>query len=230
MSGKQASSHNLTLVLILVALLSAMCTIFFASLGAGVLLSGFLFGAAMSITLLKFTIVTERQAWQLLAVAIAANILAFLVAFYIQLHLPLSDNQAWSMGHGEAISLASLVGGGLVGGYLFLGEALYLLRPGVRASSLALGALLLSMVSGALAAIGWVLGPYLGTAISELFYVAHIPTTVPVPTPYDPLYGYRTPTVEFSLHLIWQTGIAFTLGAMVKRYSATPHAKEISQQ
>ncbi len=212
--GSGTSGRKVFLSISLAGLLSALCTVFFTAIGPGVYLAGFFFGAGVTLPLIRSKILNQRPAFYLLTVVIFAQLSSVLAAFFVQSHLTLPNAATWSMGHTETLSPISLFVGGLVGGFLVFGEALYLLHRGIGWGPAVTKAFMLALVAGALGVIGWALGPSLGTVITRLCYAAHLSATAP--SPYDPLSGYREPAVEYSLYLVWQTGVGVILGMLVR--------------
>src|SRR5258708_8468697 len=91
----------------------------------------------------------------LVALTTVAFFIARMLTFWTEAHL-WGD---WSMGRYTTVAPYSLFVGGMTGGFIVLGGTLFLVNPQMRLGTRAWKALLWSTLGGALAPIGWALGP-----------------------------------------------------------------------
>jgi hypothetical protein len=140
------------------------------------------------------------------------------VAFYaslmltaaIELHLAWKD---WGIGSPPSVSPVSLFAGGMAGGFLVIGGALFLAGPKTRLGSLTRRALRWSVLGGILAPMGWALGPWVASG--------H-------PGPAAPIAPFgNTPNNQYALYVVWQTGIAFALGIALRGNRAISSSEEL---
>jgi hypothetical protein len=127
----------------------------------------------------------------------------------------------------NAPSPIALFVGGVLGGFLILSEAVFLPRIETKKRAFKL-ALLWSLLGGAAAAVGWELGPTLGAALLSLVHALHFDSLTNLPG--DVLNGADITRSSFSLYVVWQTGMAFLLGVLLRRYEPKPRSKELEQQ
>jgi hypothetical protein len=159
----------------------------------------------------------------LILVATLAYALSVLVAFAFQ-GVVLSTFMTSSQE--SAPSPIALFVGGALGGFLILSEAVFLPRIETKKRAFKL-ALLWSLVGGTLGVVGSALGPTLGTALWGLVRALHL--TAPNAGPQDWLYGLTETRRLYSLYVVWQTGMAFVLGVLLRRYEPKPHSKHMEQ-
>lgn len=212
--------RGLQTLLPVVGLISGLVTIAFVSsagrIGAAPL-AGLVFGALIALCFALSGIPSGAwNAMRLIGVSTVAYFVSFFVAFAVEFALApyLPETERWSMGHIETGSPVALFAGGAAGGFLVIGEILHLLYPQTGARVLALKAASWSVLSGALAALGWALGPSLGSALWNLFHALHL--TPPISMPWDDLYGYGEARRVYSLLLVWQTGVAAAITIMLR--------------
>lgn len=181
-------------------------------------LPGFLFGLFICGSLAAYNLlVTIRRALGLTVVTTIAYPLSILLAGGIQLVLPWWH---WSMSDRSDISTVTLFAAGFVGAFIVIGVTLWLI-PLIEKESLLIKTLSWSLLGGALAVIGWKLGPSLGM---RLWHMAH---ALRLTAPDETAMNARGDTShQFSLWLVWQTGMAVVLGIMMQRFV---DSKEIKQ-
>ncbi|HEV3481488.1 MAG TPA: hypothetical protein VGR97_04085 [Candidatus Acidoferrales bacterium] len=198
-----------TLLLVAAGLASAVFCIFFFSIT--VYLTGAIFGAATAICLQKLRIFDERQAGWFVAVATVAYLLSFGLAVKLDSAFPPVIYSSRPDMEPPIVWL----GGGVFGGFLLIGGALWLLRPkpdGIPFSAWALGG---AAWGGVLAISGWALGPSLGSMLLKLLEV--LPLRM----------AHRSTRDLYSIYILWQTGMALMLGLMLggRRQSSSTEAE-----
>jgi hypothetical protein len=184
------------------------------------LLVGAVFGGLLALTLAWCGFVQRLwSAIRLVIVATVSYVLAVLMAFGSQLALLplLPTSQQWSMGSELRDSPIALFLGGLAGAFLVLAEVLPLVRPQVGTRTVVVTAGRWSIAGGVFAVIGWVLGPSLGTTLWALLHATGLlPKGM---SAHDQLYGYGEASLLYSLHLVWQTGMTFLIGLLLRDYT-----------
>lgn len=212
-------------------LLSALLSMCFVGLigrpGVDLLVAGVIYGAALAGCLAILRVL--RSPWkavQLTLVTTAALFVGWLITVAVELALApvLPRDQVWSMSHGEVGSLIALFAGGLVGGLLVPGDALLLARRELGLKAILLSAVLLSILGGALASLGWMLGPSLGAALWKLFDALHLAGPAYVPR-FD-LYEFGEAQRAYSLFVVWQTGMAAAIAILLFHHNPQSHPKE----
>lgn len=219
----RTSSHKLPYVLAVAGLFSGLFT------GCQVwawYLSGVVFGVAVAICLAAFGIFDSRRGLLFTAVSAVAFWLAFYLATSLDPHLPFGLSQ-WPPGEQQFVSPAALSAAGVLGGFLVLGGALSLLRPEIGKPTIARAAASWSLSGGVLAFLGWLLAPSLGSAIWRLTDIAHI-SGMGFLTTEGPSSSGRDVFLQYSLNVVWQTGMGLVLGVQVGRHARTcpPHARK----
>ena len=171
------------------------------------LFQGVLFAVAISVCLLAFGRFGKAQAVYFAVVCSAAwpvsNLLAFDLAS--RWYLPLGEARAYE---------AAYFVGGALGGLLVTGAASLLMRPSPGPPMVAVVLLIWSItgavLGGFLGVVGWRLAPSLGAAMAHTFYqVGLLPRELGDPTRL--LYRGQDFS-DYSLYVVWQTGIAFAVG------------------
>jgi hypothetical protein len=113
--------------------------------------------------------------------------------------------------------------GGAIGGFLVLGGAMILTERSIGLRVIGRKAFAWSLVAGALAPIAWALGPSLGMWVWSALHTAGV--TSPMNTFSNALFGetgYGPPSSLFALFVIWQTGVSFALGMILRNVRETP--------
>jgi len=105
--------------------------------------------------------------------------------------------------------------GGLVGAFVMLMVLFHIVAPEARPRGHAAAAFFWSLAGGALAVVGWKLGPSLGMALWSGAHARGL--TPPAETA---LNAAGQPSHELALYLIWQTGIALVLGLALQSLAA----------
>jgi hypothetical protein len=174
-----------------------------------------LFGAILGVTLAGNGMLGLRGIWKafLLPVPVAvAYFFSYMVAFAVELGLSHWGNSS----EATTVSPVSLFAGGVAGGFVILAFVSILVHsilvnPGGGYRTPMVKSLTWSLVGGVLGVIGWALGPSLGMAI---WYAVHgLGLTAPDET-FQNALGERSH--EFSLFVVWQTGMALLLAIMLR--------------
>ncbi|HEV3481491.1 MAG TPA: hypothetical protein VGR97_04100 [Candidatus Acidoferrales bacterium] len=205
--------------------LSALLTIFFLNTTRLGLFMGAVFGVIIAASLVLSGTLRIAAALQFAAVAAVAYFVSFLASFGAQLALGslglLTEAEAGTMSTPGAASPAALLVGGLVGGFLIIGDVLLL--AGGRKQATSSVTLLWSVASAALAFTGWALAPSLGVALLHLVHRLHLEGTWP--NPQGDVQGIGAAPVIYSVHFVWQIGMAFVIGFVVSRYTPVSELK-----
>jgi hypothetical protein len=225
MASEWKDNYGVTVALTLAGLVSGLITcglVWPAGRLGGYILGG-VFGATMTVSLVLCGML--RAAWKALwlpLVAAAADYISIMVAGCVELGL------AWMLlpmdRPAPHESPVALFAGGLIGAFLVLGGILTLSHPEVGMRALAARALWWSVPGGALGVVGWALGPSLGMAIWSGVHAVGL--TAPTETFENALSGTSR---QYSLFVVWQTGMAFVIGLMLRRYKAQSRAKKLVQ-
>lgn len=217
MSGEQTRHYNLMISLPLAGLISGALTIcvMLAPLGPRFPpqspgFTGCIFGAVVGGFLAKAKVLRfEGWAW-LVVVATAAHFIAYFSASWFQLLFP-PENIVLP----EVPVLSSLIVGGLVGGFVLLGAigAFFRIRKerDLDTVTVIFMALLGAVCGGGLAAIGYALGPSLGSRLGRIL-TSHFTGWA-----YSPEADFGDANVAYSLYLVWQTGMAFVVALMLRK-------------
>jgi hypothetical protein len=229
--AQRDNRFRLAALLALMGALSAVMTIF--SLNAASLrpFLGAVFGAIIGSCLALSGVLGAFGALRFTAAATAAYFLSFLASFGAQLALGsfglLTDGENWSMGNPGCPSPVALLVGGLVGGFLIIGEVLVLVAPRLGKARTLLKAMLWSAVSGVLAVVGWVLASSPDAPLLHLVHSLHLEGPWFDPQTYIESLG-PAPLV-YSVYLIWQAGTAFVIGLVVKLYGPVSETKGLQR-
>lgn len=126
------------------------------------------------------------------------------------------------MGQRMTESPLALFAGGVFGGFLILGLIPPELNLGIKRQAIERLALPWSLLSGVIAVVGWAMGPLLGMTLWSLSHALHL--TAPTETFQNAAYGGTA--YQYSLYPVWQTGTAFVLGVVLRRYESKSRQKE----
>jgi hypothetical protein len=194
---------------------------------SGLFLGGVL-GLVIGSCLIAFRVFLLWQAICFFVIATAAYVFALCTSIAVQWVLPtrlllISPDERWSLGHPETVSPVALFVGGLVGAFPLLAAVCLLARRRLRIDAFALKCALWAVWGGGLAVLGWALQGSLGSLIWHLFYIFRL--TDWSRSPHDELGGLGHVGAVYSIHLVWQTGIAIALGVILRRYQAESLSK-----
>lgn len=118
---------------------------------------------------------------------------------------------------------AGLFVGGFVGAFVMLMALFHVMVPHAKHGRRVATAAYWSLAGGALAVIGWKLGPSLGMGLWSGLHARGL--TPPTETA---LNAAGRPSHELSLYLVWQTGMALVLGLALQALAASRQAKVTS--
>jgi len=218
MTSERMSDFRFVVLMSVAGLVSGAVTAGLAHIPGGVplfVLLGSPFGAAIACSLAISGISTNIwKAICLIALTTVAFYTARMLTAWTEVHLW----GTWSMGRSPTVSPYSLFVGGMTGGFIVLGAALFLVQPKIRLRSLSLKALLWSIFGGVLAPIGWAAGPFLGLSV--------VPDHPLGPTAAIATFE-NTPSHQYALYVVWQAGIAFALGVVLRPSQAISPSKEL---
>ena len=211
MGIERGGGYQLVLPLSLTGFLSGMITsgLVYPTGKLGGYFLGCVFGASLAAPLLAYGML--RGPWKAICLpvmAAAAYYFSIVVAAVVELNLPW---QNWSMGQDSRNSPVALFAGGFAGGFLVLGGIAFLVYSKVGIRTLATKSLAWSVVGGVLGVIGWMLGPSLGMFIWSGVHALGL--TAPTETFQNALYGETSH--QYSLFVVWQTGMALVLAIML---------------
>lgn len=113
--------------------------------------------------------------------------------------------------------------GGTAGAFGLLIALFYTVLPEWRRRGGVAIAFYWSLVGGALAVVGWKLGPFLGMALWSGLHARGL--TPPTETA---LNAAGQPSRDLSLYVLWQAGMALVLGLALQTYAASRQAKVTS--
>lgn len=182
------------------------------------LFCGFVFGFFLVICLLISGIPISPVKAAVLIVAVAvAYFFAVLGATYLQMFVPaiVPRNEQWNMSTPEPASPIALLFGGFIGGYIVFDAALLWSCRGITQRAAHQRALLGAIIAGILGVAGWALRSSVGVAVWHLF---HAPRELSPRWWYQGEYDY-TGTVRMSaVYVVWQTGVAVSLGYMLRDF------------
>jgi hypothetical protein len=201
-----------TLLLVAAGLASALFCILFLSMT--VYVAGAVFGAVVAICLQKLRIYNERQAGWFVAVATVAYLLSFALAVKLDSAFPPVIYSSRPDMEPPIVWL----GGGVFGGFLLIGGALWLLRPKLGGIPLSVRALGGAAWGGILAISGWALGPSLGSMLLKLLEA--LPLRVADPNA----------QAFYSILMLWQTGMGLMLGLMLGGRRPQASSMEVEPQ
>ncbi|HVB36042.1 MAG TPA: hypothetical protein VND42_02290 [Candidatus Acidoferrales bacterium] len=220
MAGEQRRDFKLATLLSAAGLLSASVTIcgasatgqsdflFFPGIVFGVIISGcFIVSGALR---------SPRRAILFIVACTVANLLAVWLGIQAEIWLPLGDS---SVGHGVAASPVALFASGLFGAVVVVSSAVTQLHPEIKLRDLDWKVFSWPALGGVLG-IGWELGPTLGMALSS---AAH--ALGPAPRAGTAPNTAGEMSHRYSLWLVWQTGVAFILGIVLRRYEVKPGSR-----
>ncbi len=163
--------------------------------------SDFVFGAAIGLYFWRFR--GLRDGRKLIAFVLGSG-LAFQVAIVTTMFSPpLRNILGFSSSSTELLPSDKFFFGGFVGAIILLASGYFFLSAWPRPKGFVLDALGLSIIGGALAILGWFLGPSLGLFFSKALKAVHLvgaSSTI------------RANANAYSLFIIWQTGMAVLLG------------------
>lgn len=158
---------------------------------------------------------------------IALTICSFPISVFFAEGLEIGALTHTETGTPEILQPIALFAGGMAGGFLVLGGALFLARPRTGLRAIVWKALRWSVLGGALAPIAWALGPSLGMWVWSGLHVAGL--TSPHNTFSEAMYGESgvgAPNRLFALFVVWQTGMAFAMGINLRPSHAKPKGVE----
>jgi len=171
-------------------------------------LPGVVFGAIVSVC---FALrVCLRDLWKLLVLTVAsamAYAVAFWVAVGVELHSPFLNNQERGDVSGQALFV-----GGMTGALCTLCAFSLLLNSGITWQHRMFRALCWTPVGAVLGIVGWALGPSLGMTLWQIVHSMNL--TAPTETFQNAKGGMISRM--FSLWAVWQFGMGFVLGLVVK--------------
>jgi hypothetical protein len=213
-------SFSLPAIFLVGSLLSGLSTI--ASLdvpGKPGFFLGAIFGMTITICVAISGLMT--QFWQpLLQVCVAtiAYFGALMFAIFLQLDLPrpmlfLFHDPA---GHPEAPNPFALFFAGIFGAFFVLGAALSLVWRQIGLGSLVRKTMLGSLAGGVFAIIGWALSSTLGTFLWHVLYFFGLAGGMQAP--WYELHGLGEARLVYSVHFVWQIGIALIIGILLRPY------------
>ena len=179
-------------------------------------LDGCLFGVMLAFSL-AISGTTDRL-WKLPCI-VASTTVAFFISWMLMFETAYQfPGGHFSWGGYSKVSPYSLFIAGMAGGFVVFGGTLLLVNPRIRFRSLVLRVLGGSVLGGALAVIGWALGPSVGQWV-----VPPQPWEVNVWTT-----AFEDSQLHHSaLHVVWQAGMAFALGVNLRSYRVSPGPEEL---
>jgi hypothetical protein len=205
------STYNFPASMLVVGFICGMLTICLAAFQGWVLVAGLLYGALVGAALVRARVLrNEVWAWFTLA-AIAAYFLSPVLAGGVQLLIQMNPEQERNLSHAP-LPLA-LAAGGAFGGLVLIGT-LSLVRHETKLAAFAARLLVGGVAGGALGVLGWQLSSSLGTALWQLLHAFHL--TGSMARPQDQL-EYGDANFVYSLHVVWETGMAFVMALIVRR-------------
>jgi len=224
-STHRARGYRLIMVMPLAGFFSGLLTIALEqAIPVSFYFLGAVFGALLGICFAIVGVLNRRQAAKLVLVAAVAYFLSVFAGWGAQLALSafglLTPDEQWSMGGGDALSPVALFIAGLAGAFLMIGGTLSVVRPELIFTGGK--AIRWSPLGGVLALIGWALGPSLGVALWNTFHQMHL--TGWTTRPQD-----ASPGLDYSLPVVWQTGMAFAIVFILRRYDAQPQPNKPKQ-
>jgi hypothetical protein len=190
---------------------------------------GAVFGAIIGSCLAQSGVLGAFGAVRFTAAATAAYFLSFLASFGVQFALGSFGILTYNLSGdnpGSPSPFALLVGG-LVGGFIIIGEVLVLVAPRLGNARTLLKAMLWSGVSGVLAVVGWVLASSPDAPLLHLVHSLHLEG--PWFDPQTQIESLGPAPLVYSVYLIWQVGTAFVIGLVVKLYGPVSETKGLQQ-
>jgi hypothetical protein len=175
-------------------------------------LDGCLFGVMLALSL-AISGITDRL-WKLPCIVVLTTVaffMSWMLMFETAYQLPAGH---FSFGGDSTVSPYSLFIAGMAGGFVVFGGTLLLVNPEIRFRSLVLSVIGGSVLGGALAVIGWALGPWVVT-----------------PQPWE-VNRSTTAFEDTRLHhsalfVVWQAGMAFALGVNLRSYRLSRGLEEL---
>lgn len=221
MVDHRSSGFRLATGFLIVGFVSGLLSAWLISLGY---LLGVVFGSVIAAYLAASGFL--RNTWKVILTVCASAVayaLALLTTALSEILYRLLSRPQTS--HTEtAVSLIALFIGGIAGACLLLGIVMQVLHPEVKGKRLTVKVLPYSLVGGVLGIIGWALGPSLSAGLRFFLHTSGFVT------PTGRLQGalYQETSNWYSLLIVWQTGIAFTLGIILHKLEAKP-LEEVKQ-
>jgi hypothetical protein len=182
----------------------------------GLCILGAPFGVSLAVSLVACGVLRGFSGiWKAIsppALSAGAYFVSSMVAFNVEIAL----DGYHPMGQPPSEAPLSLFAGGFVGGFLVLGSILLLVHGNGRPRGLALKVLVSSVICGILGIVGRKLGPYLGIYLWSVFH--DLCLTPPTETFQNAL---GEPSRQYSLYVVWQTGVATMLGFILQSHRPT---------
>ena len=223
---ERTARYNFVVLLPFAGLLSGFITaalIYPAGKFGGYVL-GAVFGAIMGFALAMSGVL--NGIWKIAVLIVTAAVAYFssiMVAGVVNLGLQ-SENSTM-MGQSPIVSPVALFAGGFVGGFLVLGVISVLVHPGLLSRTVAVKAIVWSLVGGVLGVIGWTLGPSLGIVVWSV--VRSVGLTAPTESLQNAL---GETSHQDSLFVVWQTGMALVLAIMFSSSKSNSRNGSLSQR
>jgi hypothetical protein len=157
-----------------------------------------------------------RDVWKAIAIT-ATSTFAYYASMQTAAGVELYSPFALREREDATVSAAALFAGGLVGAFLVLCAVSLLLDSETAWRHRVLKSVYWSPVGGVLGIVGWV-GPSLGMALWSVFHSMGL--TVPGETFQNALYGQTSHV--YSLWVVWQIGLGFVLGLVLRGPAKVP--------
>ncbi len=207
------------------------CAFIYPDAHANGMSPGIIFGIFLAIPLALLRILNFLEAVVLVVYSFAIYLVAFFTAFVFQLTVPgtVPEADLWSMSHGETPAPIPLFIGGLIGGFVLFAAVMFVARiPPRRCIS---NALVGAVLGGVLGSAGWVLGVPLGLAVWHFLHIFDLtsPWGGGPQTCLGEGCGYTELVHTYSLFMVWQTGVAVAVGAMLRSVSVAAVRQNIIQ-
>lgn len=179
-------------------------------------LDGCLFGVMLAFSL-GISGIMDRF-WKLpciVALTTVAFFTSWMLMFETAYQLP---GGKYSWGGESTVSPYALFIAGMAGGFVVFAGTLFLVNPSIRRRSFVLRVISGSVLGGALAVIGWALGPSLGPwVVNAQPWEVHVWTT-----------AFEDTRLHHSaLYVVWQAGMACALAVNLRSYRLSPARVEL---
>lgn len=210
---------RLPVVLVLMAALSSILTTVWLANSRGSVFAGVVFGVAIASGLTIFKALPNPfGALVLIFTSAFAYVVSYVTSFFTQVALSgfglLTKAEESNMGSPGSASPITLIAGGLVGGFLLGAAFLFVATPQNGSCRKLRRALVWSLWSAGLAAVGWALSPLLGPILSPFVHGVR-------PGEAWLTVNFRIPggTIGMisSVHFVWQTGMALAMALAAQK-------------
>jgi hypothetical protein len=190
---------------------------------------GVIFGICLAAPLALLRIVDFLKALLLVFYSTAIYLVTDFITTAIEFkyRLPVPESHLWNVPNDWTPAPISLFIGGFIGGLLLF--AVVLFASGISARGCMANALVGAVFGGVLGLAGWALGGSLGVVLWHFLDIFHLASGGSPRICYDDGCYYTELAHTYSLFIVWQTGVAVAVGAMLRSVSVAVMRQNIVQ-